>query len=64
MTHGLIDLKRLYWNCHRFSSGRRRKTPPYERLGVKWPPGLEWWEVLKLTPEQLQDKLSTAPIAA
>jgi hypothetical protein len=41
MTQGLIDLKRQYWNCHTFSSGRRRKTTPYERLGVKWPPGLE-----------------------
>jgi len=63
MTQGLLDLKRLYWNCHRFSAGRRRKTTPYERLGVPWPPGLPWWEVLKLTPEQLRDKLSTANVA-
>ena len=60
MTQGLLDLKRLYWNCHTFSAGRRRKTTPYERLGVPWPPGLSWWDVLKLTPEQLRDKLSTA----
>ena len=64
MTQGLLDLKRLYWNCHRFSAGRRRQTSPYERLGIPWPPDLRWWEVLKLTPEQLRDKLSTAETAA
>lgn len=63
MTQGLLDLKRLYWNCHTFSAGRRRQTTPYERLGVPWPPGLLWWEVLKLTPEHLQAKLSIATMA-
>jgi hypothetical protein len=60
MSQGLIDLKRLHWNCHTFRTGRRRKTTPYERLGVQWPEGLRWWDMLKLTPEQLRDKLSTA----
>ena len=64
MTQGLLDLKRLYWNCHRFSSGTRRKTTPYERLGVPWPPGVDWWQVLKQSPEQLRGRLSTANIAA
>ena len=60
MTQGLLDLKRLYWNCHTFRTGRRRDTTPYGRLGVPWPEGLRWWDVLKLTPEQLREKLSTA----
>jgi hypothetical protein len=60
MTQGLLDLKRLYWNCHSFRTGRRRKTTPYGRLGIPWPEGLRWWDVLKLTPEQLREKLSTA----
>lgn len=64
LTQGLLDLKRLYWNSHTFRTGRRRGTTPYERLGVPWPKGLSWWEVLKLTPEQLRDKLSTATRAA
>lgn len=64
MTQGLLDLKRLYWNCHRFRSGRRRNTTPYERLGVPWPEGLRWWDVLKLTPEQLRNKLSTTKTTA
>jgi hypothetical protein len=62
MTQGLLDLKRFYWNCHTFRTGRRRGTTPYERLGVPWPEGLRWWDVLKMTPEQLRDKLSTAKI--
>jgi hypothetical protein len=64
MTQGLLDLKRLYWNCHRFRTGKRRNTTPYERLGVAWPTGLRWWDVLKITPEQLREKLSTANKAA
>ena len=64
MTQGLLDLKRLYWNSHPLRTGRRRKTTPYQRLGVPWPEGMRWWEVLKLTPEQLRDKLSTVKVAA
>src|SRR6266704_4728367 len=64
MTQGLLDLKRMYWNCHKFRTGRRRGTTPYQRLGVVWPEGLRWPDVLKLTPEQLRDKLSTAQNAA
>ena len=64
MTQSLLDLKRLYWNCHRFGSGRRRKTTPYERLGLVLPTELRWWDLLKLTPEQLKERLSTAKMAA
>jgi hypothetical protein len=60
LTQGLLDLKRLCWNCHRFRTGRRRGHTPYQLVGVPWPEGLRWWDVLKLTPEQLRDKLSTA----
>lgn len=63
MTQGLLNLKRLYWNCHTFRTGRRRGTTPYQRLGVPWPEGTRWWDVLKLTPEQLREKLSTAQTA-
>lgn len=64
MTQGLLNLKRLYWNCHTFRTGRRRGTTPYQRLDVPWPEGMRWWNVLKLTPEQLREKLSTAKQAA
>jgi hypothetical protein len=64
ITQGMLDLKRLYWNSHTFRTGRRRQTTPYQRLGVPWPEGMSWWDVLKLTPEQLRDKLSTTKQAA
>jgi hypothetical protein len=37
MTQPMLNLKRLYWNCHTFRTGRRRGTTPYQRLGVPWP---------------------------
>ena len=64
MSQELLDLKRLYWNSHAFRTGRRRGTTPYQRLGVPWPEGMSWWNVLKLTPEQLRNKLSTHEMAA
>ena len=63
MSQGLLDLKRLYWNSHVFRTGRRRGTSPYGRLGVPLPKGVRWWELLKMTPEQLRDKLSALPQA-
>jgi hypothetical protein len=57
MTQGLLDLKRLYWNLRRFRTGRRRDQTPYGLLGLKLP-GLSFWEFLKLTPEELRQKLS------
>jgi hypothetical protein len=59
ITQSLLDLKRLYWNTHTFRTGRRRTTTPYQRLGVPWPPGKQWLEVLKWTPEQLRNELSS-----
>jgi cell division protein FtsB len=64
MTQGLINLKRLYWNCHTFRTGRRRGHTPYQLLGIPWPDGLRWWDMLKLTSEQLRQKLSLAKMAA
>jgi hypothetical protein len=64
MSQGLLDLKRLYWNYHAFRTGRRRGTSPYQRLGMPWPEGLRWWDVLKWSPEQLREKLSAPAQAA
>jgi hypothetical protein len=64
MTQGLLNLKRLYWNCHAFRTGRRRGHTPYQLLGLPWPNGLRWWDLLKLTPEQLRETLSTTKMAA
>jgi hypothetical protein len=58
LSQGLLDLKRLYWNSHRFRTGRRRGQSPYQRLGVAWPEGVRWWEVLKWPPERLRNEVS------
>lgn len=63
LTQGLLDLKRLYWNCHVFRTGRRRGTSPYQRIGLPWPRDLPWWEILKMPPEQLCEKLSAQRLA-
>jgi hypothetical protein len=63
VTQGLLDLKRLYWNCHQFRTGKRRKQSPYERLGLRLPL-LPWWELLKLSPQELRQQLSAQQIAA
>ena len=64
MSQEMLDLKRLYWNSHEFRTGRRRGKTPYEILGVPWPEGMRWWELFKMTPEQLRNKLSTVKNAA
>lgn len=64
LTQGLLDLKRLYWNCHVFRTGRRRGQSPYQRIGVPWPSGRQWWDILQWQPEQLRQELSTVKAAA
>jgi hypothetical protein len=56
-TQGLLDLKRLYWNLRRFRIGRRMGRTPYGLLGLNVP-DLSFWGFLKLTPEELREKLS------
>jgi hypothetical protein len=63
MTPGLLALKRLYWNCRAFRTGRRRRQTPYGLLGVRLPTP-DWWELLLLTPEQLRQQLSAPGVAA
>jgi len=61
VSQELLDLKRLYWNLRRFRTGRRKKTSPYQRLGVPLPADLSWWQLLQLTPDQLRSLLSALP---
>jgi hypothetical protein len=58
VTQNLLDLKRLWWNCRRFPTGKRRKRSPYEHLGVKLPT-TGFWSLLKLDPGQLTQEVST-----
>jgi hypothetical protein len=63
VTAGLLDLKRLYWNCRAFRTGRRRRKTPYELLGLRLPTA-DWWALLKWPPEQLRQQLSAPDLAA
>ncbi len=62
MTQGFLDLKRLYRNLRRFRTGPRKDQTPYALLGLKLP-DLSFWEFLKLTPEELREKLSVRQVA-
>jgi hypothetical protein len=63
MTQGLLDLKRLYWNCREFRTGHRRRKSPYELHGLQLPTR-DWWELLRWTPEQLRQHLQGANTTA
>jgi hypothetical protein len=63
LTQGLLDLKRLYWNCRRFRTGKRKGQSPYQKLGITLPEG-SWWELLNRPPEQLEQRLSVPKVAA
>jgi hypothetical protein len=45
VSQGLLDLKRLYWNCREFREGKRRRRCPYELLGLKLP-SYRFWDLL------------------
>jgi hypothetical protein len=59
MTQPMLDLKRLYWNCHEFRSGPRKQACPYRVLGLDLPT-FHFWTVLQTDPRQLTQRLSTA----
>jgi hypothetical protein len=59
MTQPMLDLKRLYWNCHAFRSGPRNNACPYEVLGLDLPT-YDFWTLLQADPAQLTQRLSTA----
>jgi hypothetical protein len=46
MTPGMLDLKRLYWNCRVFRGGKRKGLCPYEHLGLKLP-SYDFWNLLQ-----------------
>jgi hypothetical protein len=58
MTQPMLDLKRLYWNCHPFRSGPRQDICPYQALDLKLPT-YDFWELLHTDPDRLTQELST-----
>jgi hypothetical protein len=59
MSQPMLDLKRLYWNCHEFGSGPRKDLSPYRSLGVELPT-FDFWALLQTDPVELTQKLSTS----
>ncbi len=59
MTQPMLDLKRLYWNCHQFGSGPRKDACPYQALGLDLPT-FDFWSLLQTDPAELTQRLSTA----
>jgi hypothetical protein len=59
MTQPMLDLKRLYWNCHPFRSGPRKDVCPYQKLGLELPT-FDFWELLRTDPANLTQRLSTS----
>jgi hypothetical protein len=58
VSQEMLDLKRLYWNCRVFREGKRKKRSPYELLGLNLPTS-DWWQLLQMDPQELEQKLST-----
>jgi hypothetical protein len=63
MSQGMLDLKRLYWNCRRFRSGRRKDRCPYQLLGLQLPT-YDFWELLHADTPQPAEEPSTTEVAA
>jgi hypothetical protein len=58
VSQEMLDLKRLYWNCRVFREGKRKGRSPYELLGLKLPTS-DWWQLLQMNPQELEQKLLT-----
>jgi hypothetical protein len=63
VSQQMLDLKRLFWNCRRFTHGKRRGACPYPLLGRNLPT-YNWWKLLQMDPEELRQQLSTQEVAA
>jgi hypothetical protein len=61
VSQGMLDLKRLYWNCRVFRHGKRKRSCPYELLGLKLPTH-DWWTLLHMDPKELEQELLTQEV--
>jgi len=62
-SQGLLDLKRLYWNGRVLREGKRTGQRPYDLLGWHLPRS-NWWQLLQMAPEELEQKLLTQHVGA
>ena len=57
MTQPMLNLKRLYWNCHILKAGKRKGHCPYQKLGLPLAT-FDFWELLQSDPVRLTQELS------
>jgi hypothetical protein len=60
VNQGMLDVKRLYWNCRVFRSGKRKGFCPYQLLGLKLPS----YDFCTLLEEELAKALAEEKAAA
>ncbi|MGZ3392182.1 MAG: hypothetical protein ACXVCF_21670 [Isosphaeraceae bacterium] len=60
LTPGMLDVKRLYWNCREFRGGKRKGKCPYEHLGL----GLASYDFWGLLKEEFSAALDEAKVRA
>jgi hypothetical protein len=63
MSQQMLDLKRLYWNTRTFRHGKRKEKCPYQLLGAALPT-YDFWELLGMNPDKLDQLLSSQQVAA
>ena len=61
VTQPMLNLKRLYWNCRPFQSGKRRGGCPYELLGLRLPT-TDWWQLLHTSLADSTQELSSSGV--
>jgi hypothetical protein len=61
VTQPMLDLKRLYWNCRPFQSGKRQGRCPYELLGLRLPT-TDWWQLLHTPLGDSAQQLSSSEV--
>ena len=61
VRQGMLDLKRLYWHCRVFRPGKRKKSCPYELLGLQLPTH-DWWTLLHRDRKELEHELLTQEV--
>ena len=63
ISQGMLNLKRVYWNCRTFHEGKRKGHCPYDLLGLTLPT-YDWWQLLQIRPEELEQQLLTQNVRA
>ena len=59
VSQGLLALKRLDWHGRVFREGKRTGQSPDALLGWHLPRS-NWWQLLQMAPEELEQKLLNA----